>query len=114
MSSTEILVVDPAAPDPRAIARAAHCLRGGGLVAFPTATVYGLGAHALDPGAGQLICVAKGRPAADPLIVHIGSLDQVRPLVLHLPDAVARLAERFWPGPLTVILPRSATVPAAV
>ncbi len=111
---TEILTVDPASPDAAAIARAAACLRDGGLVAFPTETVYGLGAHALDRAAVARIFEAKGRPAADPLIVHVASFDQVCSLVTHVPVAAQTLAVRFWPGALTLVLRRSAAVPASV
>lgn len=97
------------------IARAAECLRAGGLVAFPTETVYGLGVHALDVEAVRRLFAAKGRPADDPLIVHVRSLEDVRPLVRgDLPAAAERLAGRFWPGPLTLVLPRSPRVPDAV
>lgn len=108
---TIVLRVDPAAPDPSAIARAAECLRDGGLVAFPTETVYGLGVHALDRDAVGRLYAAKGRPVSDPLIVHVSSRDDLRPLVSCEPDVVAELARRFWPGPLTLVLPRSAAVP---
>ena len=111
---TEILTVDPDAPDPTAIARAAACLRDGGLVAFPTETVYGLGAHALDSGAVARIFSAKGRPATDPLIVHVARFDQVTPLVSRVPAAAHMLAARFWPGALTLVMPRSAAVPDTV
>jgi L-threonylcarbamoyladenylate synthase len=111
---TETLVVDPEKPDPRIIARAAACLRAGGLVAFPTETVYGLGAHALDPAAVQRIFAAKQRPANDPLIVHVSAFEQLDVLVSRVPEAAARLAHRFWPGPLTLVLPRRAAVPDAV
>jgi L-threonylcarbamoyladenylate synthase len=89
-------------------------LRGGGLVAFPTETVYGLGANALDQAAVLRIFAAKGRPANNPLIVHIGSVEAGRQLVADWPEVAQRLAERFWPGPLTLILPRRETVPDAV
>jgi L-threonylcarbamoyladenylate synthase len=108
---TAVLSVDPVAPDSSAIARAAQCLRDGGLVAFPTETVYGLGVHALDRDAVRRLYAAKGRPAADPLIVHVASLEDVRPLVSELPDVFNVLAKRFWPGPLTLVLPRSSAVP---
>ena len=106
-----MLRVDPSAPDPAAIARAAECLRDGGLVAFPTETVYGLGVHALDRDAVRRLYAAKGRPASDPLIVHVSSRDDVHRLVSREPEIVDELARRFWPGPLTLILPRSAAVP---
>jgi L-threonylcarbamoyladenylate synthase len=108
---TTILTIDPAAPDPQAIARAAEVLRRGGLVAFPTETVYGLGAHALDRAAVRRIFAAKGRPSTDPLIVHVGALAQLSALVTARPDVVDALASRFWPGPLTLVLPRAAAVP---
>jgi L-threonylcarbamoyladenylate synthase len=111
---TDILVVDAAAPDAGAIARAAACLRQGGLVAFPTETVYGLGAHALDPLAVARIFEAKGRPPTDPLIVHVAALEQVEALVSRLPTAAAALAARFWPGALTLVMPRSTAVPDVV
>jgi L-threonylcarbamoyladenylate synthase len=111
---TETLHVDPAAPDPAIILRAASCLRAGGLVAFPTETVYGLGAHALDVGAVRRIFDAKGRPAHDPLIVHIARFAQLPALVSRLPQSAVVLAARFWPGPLTLVMPRSAAVPDEV
>ena len=84
---TDVLRVDPANPDKELIARAAECLRAGGLVAFPTETVYGLGAHALDRRAVQRLFAAKERPAHDPLIVHIAALDDMVPLVIDVPSA---------------------------
>lgn len=114
MPVTETLVVDPAAPDAAALQRAGACLRAGGLVAFPTETVYGLGAHALDAAAVRRIFEAKGRPASDPLIVHIAALDQLHRLVRAVPPAARQLAHAFWPGPLTLVLPRTSAVPDAV
>lgn len=111
---TDTLRVDPSVPDPAAMARASDCLRGGGLVAFPTETVYGLGVHALDRDAVRRLFAAKGRPATDPLIVHVSSLDQAIPLVEQMPRAARALAERFWPGPLTLVMRRSAAVPDEV
>ena len=108
---TDVLRVDPANPDKELIARAAVCLRAGGLVAFPTETVYGLGAHALDRRAIQRLFAAKERPAHDPLIVHIAAVDDMVPLVIEVPSAARALAVRFWPGPLTMVLPRSSRVP---
>jgi L-threonylcarbamoyladenylate synthase len=75
---TTVIRVDPEAPDPAALAPAAECLRRGGLVAFPTETVYGLGAHALDSAAVRRLFAAKGRPANDPLIVHVDDIDRMR------------------------------------
>ena len=111
---TEVLRVDPENPDAESIARAADCLHAGGLVAFPTETVYGLGAHALDPRAVQRIFAAKERPPNDPLIIHVASVDDVAPLVAEFPQAARALANRFWPGPLTMVLRRSERVPAEV
>jgi len=106
---TELL---PATPEN--IARAAEVLRRGGLVAFPTETVYGLGANALDPEAVARIFAAKERPTADPLIVHLSGPDRL-PLVARSVSARDRaLAETFWPGPLTLVLPRQPQVPALV
>src|SRR3954467_5355564 len=101
--STRLLPADAAG-----IAQAAAILRGGGLVAFPTETVYGLGAHALDPAAVERIYRAKGRPAYNPLIVHGAPVDAARALSSAWPAAADRLAERFWPGPLTLVVPRAA------
>jgi L-threonylcarbamoyladenylate synthase len=101
-------------PDADAIARAAQVLQAGGLVAFPTETVYGLGANALDPAAVAKIFAAKGRPAGNPIIVHIAELDDAKKLVLAWPAIAQRLAERFWPGPLTLVLPKQAHVPDLV
>lgn len=96
------------------IARAAEVLRAGGLVAFPTETVYGLGANALDAGAVARIFAAKERPAADPLIVHLGGLDQLPRVARAVSPADRLLAETFWPGPLTLVLPKQPQVPALV
>jgi len=111
---TDVIRVDPARPDSDGIARAAACLRRGGLVAFPTETVYGLGVHALDRQAVLRLFEAKGRPANDPLIVHVSTLAEVAPLVIERPPHVALLAARFWPGPLTLILRRASAVPSEV
>src|SRR5688572_25453784 len=98
---TDVIRVDPATPDPAALARAAECLRRGGLVAFPTETVYGLGVHALDRAAVRRLFEAKGRPANDPLIVHVDAVERMQALVRQVPDSARQLAARFWPGPLT-------------
>lgn len=111
---TEVLRVDAARPDHSPIARAAECLRGGGLVAFPTETVYGLGAHALDRTAIRRVFEAKGRPPNDPLIVHVTSIEGAEPLVTVTSATARALAQRFWPGPLTMVLPRSTVVPDEV
>lgn len=101
--------------DAAALRRAGAILRRGGLVAFPTETVYGLGADALNPEAVARIFAAKGRPADNPLIVHVTGIEQAGPAVVAAwPDVARRLAERFWPGPLTLVLPAGPAVPAAV
>ncbi|MBX2804568.1 MAG: threonylcarbamoyl-AMP synthase [Hyphomicrobiales bacterium] len=92
---------------PETIQRAAHCLRDGGLVAFPTETVYGLGANALDGRAVARIFETKGRPQFNPLIVHVSELAQVETFA-HFNEQAQRLAEIFWPGPLTLVLARRA------
>lgn len=89
-------------------------LRAGRLVAFPTETVYGLGANALDADAVARIFAAKGRPATNPLIVHVSDADGVSPLVREWSPVAAGLAERFWPGPLTLVAPKSDAVPSIV
>ncbi len=109
-----VLSVDPSAPEAAPIRRAAEILRGGGLVAFPTETVYGLGASALDPAAVARIYAAKGRPGYNPLIVHAADADAARALAADWPEAAARLAERFWPGPLTLVVTRRGDIPEAV
>jgi len=101
---TRHLVVDPGQPDASLIKEAGAILRDGGLVAFPTETVYGLGANALDSQAVAGIFEAKGRPADNPLIVHIDSLQALDRYVDQIPPVVSRLAARFWPGPLTLVL----------
>jgi L-threonylcarbamoyladenylate synthase len=86
-------------------------IRSGELVAFPTETVYGLGANALDPAAVEKIYAAKGRPASSPLIVHVNSIGMARALAREWPEKAERLAQRFWPGPLTLVLPKRQHVP---
>ncbi len=93
---------------------AAQILRQGGLVAFPTETVYGLGANALLGEAVKKIYEAKGRPSDNPLIVHISDLSQLENIVSHIPEKAKLLMERFWPGPLTLILPKNEKVPDEV
>lgn len=103
---TPIVRIDPDHLDPEVIARAGNVLRRGGLVAFPTETVYGLGANALDPQAVQRIFIAKGRPASDPLIVHVLDAEAARAVTREWPEAAERLGAAFWPGPLTLVLHR--------
>ena len=111
---TLLLPVDPAAPDPTAIRQAAAVLQHGGLVAFPTETVYGLGANALDAEAVQRIFAAKGRPAYDPLIVHLAGPEALPAVGVEIPPLAETLAAQFWPGPLTLVLPRGPRIPLAV
>lgn len=93
------------------ISRAAALIRAGELVAFPTETVYGLGGNALDPAAVDKIFAAKGRPLDSPLIVHVDSIEMARGLVREWPPKADLLARRFWPGPLTLVLPKRSQVP---
>lgn len=91
---------------------AGEIIKNGGLVAFPTETVYGLGANALDGEAVKGIFLAKGRPADNPLIVHISKIEQWKTLVTEIPEDALKLAKAFWPGPLTVILNKTSLVPS--
>ncbi|HEV2198650.1 MAG TPA: L-threonylcarbamoyladenylate synthase [Bryobacteraceae bacterium] len=93
---------------------AAARIRAGDLVAFPTETVYGLGANALDRSAVEKIYTAKGRPPASPLIVHVSSIEMGQSLVSEWPPEAEALARRYWPGPLTLVLPKRSTVPDIV
>ena len=97
--------------DPEMIRRAGEILRSGGLVAFPTETVYGLGGNALDEASSAKIYAAKGRPSDNPLIVHIERLEDLELLVTEIPQSALILAQAFWPGPLTMVLPKSPIVP---
>ncbi len=111
---TRVLRIDPDHPDERLLAEAAEVLCRGGLAAFATETVYGLGADATNPKAVGRVFAAKGRPSSNPLIVHVRSIDQARACAADWPDIAEVLARRFWPGPLTLVLPRSALIPDAV
>lgn len=99
--------------DSAGIALACRLLRQGQVVGIPTETVYGLAANALDPEAAHRIYAAKGRPSDNPLIVHIAEFQDLYPLVVHCPKLAEKLADAFWPGPLTMIFPKSDKVPAA-
>ena len=109
-----VLHVDPTHPDPAVIARAAEVIREGGLVAFPTETVYGLGASALDAAAVERVFAAKGRPSYNPVIGHVASVDAAQTLVSAWPESAAKLAAAFWPGPLTLVLPKRPEVPGVM
>jgi L-threonylcarbamoyladenylate synthase len=108
------LMVTPEGEPAESIARAADLLRAGELVAFPTETVYGLGADATNAEAVERIFVAKERPHSDPLIVHILGVDDLASVARDIPPAAFELARRYWPGPLTLVLPRAARIPAIV
>jgi len=108
------IVVDANDPSSEDLMPAAEALREGQVVAFPTETVYGLGANALDAKAVGRIFEAKGRPPTNPLIVHVASLDDVSSVVREWPDCAQQLAERFWPGPLTLVLRKNALIPGIV
>jgi L-threonylcarbamoyladenylate synthase len=109
-----VIRVDPNQPEGAAIETAADVLRHGGLVAFPTETVYGLGANALDVDAVERIYSAKGRPSYNPLIVHVPDVSAARALVSAWPERASRVATAFWPGPVTMLLPKRALVPDIV
>jgi len=108
---TRILKIVDIETDYKAIEEAAFLIKNGELVAFPTETVYGLGANALDARAVDKIYEAKGRPGDNPLIVHIADFDGIRPLVEEVSMEAEKLMEAFWPGPLTLILKKSSIVP---
>jgi L-threonylcarbamoyladenylate synthase len=99
---------------PEEIARAAALIRAGALVAFPTETVYGLGANALDADAVERIFAAKRRPRSSPLIVHVSSVEMARELAAEWPEAAEALAARYWPGPLTLVVTKRALIPDVV
>src|SRR5688572_24873879 len=109
-----VVRVDPSAPDVQVLRQAATLLREGRLVVFPTETVYGLGANALDAQAVQRIYDAKRRPAINPVIVHVASIDDARALSAEWTDAAETLAHAFWPGPLTLVVRKTSAIPAIV
>lgn len=113
-ANTQIIRVDAQEPDSEAIALAAQVIHKGGLVAFPTETVYGLGANALDAGALAHIFEAKERPEHDPLIVHIWQSKQLEQIAIDIPEMAYQLADAFWPGPLTLILKKHPNIPRIV
>ncbi len=108
---TEYITIDENDIDEELISRAAELIANGGLVAFPTETVYGLGANALDGEAAAKIYEAKGRPSDNPLIVHISKPDELERIALEVPQKAKVLAEKFWPGPLTIILAKQPDIP---
>lgn len=110
---TKILKIDEDNIDKEAIREAGEILKKGGLVAFPTETVYGLGGDALNEASSAKIYAAKGRPSDNPLIVHISNMDALRRIVKEIPEEAFLLADRYWPGPLTMIFQKSDVVPLA-
>lgn len=113
-TTTRVFPIDPDHPDLSVIAIAADLLLAGGLVAFPTETVYGLGANGFSEEAVARIFVAKQRPLSDPIILHISSIDQLPDVAADIPALAYGLAEQFWPGPLTLVLKRGPKIPAIV
>ncbi|UOX69862.1 L-threonylcarbamoyladenylate synthase [Enterocloster bolteae] len=111
METKRIIIEDRNHIKDEELKEAAGILRSGGLVAFPTETVYGLGGNALDEDAARKIYAAKGRPSDNPLIAHVSCVEEVEPLVKEIPEAGRKLMEAFWPGPLTMIFPKSEKVP---
>ena len=111
METKRIIIEDRNHIKDEELKEAASILRSGGLVAFPTETVYGLGGNALDEDAARKIYAAKGRPSDNPLIAHVSCVEEVAPLVKEIPEAGRKLMEAFWPGPLTMIFPKSEKVP---
>ena len=111
METKRVMIEDRNHIKDEELGEAAGILRSGGLVAFPTETVYGLGGNALDEDAAGKIYAAKGRPSDNPLIAHVSCMEEVAPLVKEIPEAGRKLMEAFWPGPLTMIFPKSEKVP---
>ena len=111
---TEVLVVKENNIDDKAlegIKRAGDIIKRGGLVAFPTETVYGLGGDGLNPESSKKIYAAKGRPSDNPLIVHVSNMEDVKDIVKEVPESAIKLANAFWPGPLTMIMNKNDKVP---
>ncbi|MBQ3035660.1 MAG: threonylcarbamoyl-AMP synthase [Lachnospiraceae bacterium] len=108
---TLVVTQDENRIEKQTIIQAGEIIRNGGLVAFPTETVYGLGGDGLNPDSSRKIYAAKGRPSDNPLIIHIYRMEDLQVLVKEIPDNAKKLAEAFWPGPLTMILPKADIVP---
>ena len=106
--------VDYDNPDMSQIKKAADILKRGGLVAFPTETVYGLGGNGLDASACRKIYEAKGRPSDNPLILHISDISQLDPIVSKIPEKAKVIMNKFWQGPLTIIFPKAECVPKEI
>ena len=111
MKNTLLLKVDPQKPEPEQVQAAATFIKKGGLVAFPTETVYGLGADALNAEAVRALFEAKKRPLDNPPIVHVENINDVYRLAAQVPPETVKLLRRFWPGPLTLVFKRSSIVP---
>ncbi|MFQ6097433.1 MAG: L-threonylcarbamoyladenylate synthase, partial [Armatimonadota bacterium] len=111
---TRVLLVNPTDPDESAVALAAEVIRRGGLVAFPTETVYGLGADGLNEVAVHRVYEVKGRPRGRGLILHVQSPAWLQRLGRSVPQSACALADEFWPGPLTIVVRRAASIPAEV
>ena len=111
MKTKVIEIESPQKPRDEELLEGARILREGGLVAFPTETVYGLGANALDEEAARKIYEAKGRPSDNPLIAHVSAMEEVYPLVSQVSEKAKKLMDAFWPGPMTLIFPKSDLVP---
>ncbi|OBR91810.1 MULTISPECIES: L-threonylcarbamoyladenylate synthase [Clostridium] len=109
--NTKVKIVDKENLDKGIVEEAGKVIKNGGLVAFPTETVYGLGANALNPAAVKKIFAAKGRPQDNPLIVHISDIEDIKELVVDIPEIAKKLMKKFWPGPMTIILPKSQIIP---
>lgn len=109
--NTQLILIDKEAPSAAEIQAAAQIIRAGGLVAFPTETVYGLGGNALDPTASAKIYAAKGRPSDNPLIAHIADREDLEELVREIPAAAEKLMDLYWPGPMTLVFPKTDKVP---
>ncbi len=109
--NTRIIEIDENNIDISLLDEGANIIKSGGIVAFPTETVYGLGANGLDEEAVKKIYKAKGRPSDNPLILHISQIEQLNPLVDEIPDLAYRCMEKFWPGPLTMIFKKSGIIP---
>lgn len=108
---TRVIEIDHKFMDEEILQEAGNIIKNGGLVAFPTETVYGLGGDALNRESSKKIYAAKGRPSDNPLIIHICNIEDLKPIVEEIPEDVFRLAEAFWPGPLTIIMKKSDLVP---
>ena len=107
-------ITDNEIENDKIIKTAAEIISRGGLVAFPTETVYGLGGDSFDPAAAEKIYAAKGRPSDNPLIVHISEFDDIYKLSDEVPEIAKVLADKFWPGPLTMIVKKNKSVPVTV